>query len=284
MPANAEPLNRAAHHVGRNLRLLRAERGLSLRQLEVLLAEMGTRIPFAALGNIENGKRGINVDEIFAIAEAMGVGVSALLFEPTNDDAVGPVVITSPDGSVITLTRSRKQLRHHHLGLWPIWLDEILVSELDLWELAHYQVRMDPQTRAELRRPTSGGVTEAAAARFRGLIGQELAAREELLPALRGRWDLIRSESQPSNEGAHDLWLMLKHQVMPIASAIRSSRNQHISTPDRGRAAAVENAAFDLLTDIAAECGFRSTAADESRHQSASVSGLRAPLQIDLRQ
>lgn len=145
-----EILGKASHHVAQNLQILRTQQKLSLRQLEAKLATNGHRIPFAAIGNIESGKRGIDVDELFALAEALGVGISGLLFSAGQPSHLETVEISKPDGRKLTVKVDYEQIRQHHAGEWPIWVEEPVVTPDQLWELAEYATRMNPETRARL--------------------------------------------------------------------------------------------------------------------------------------
>lgn len=102
-----------------NVRRVRGSLGWSLRQLSERLA-VGTR-PLTAqmLSEIENGSRRVDVDDLMALAHALGVTPNVLLLPPTarEDDSIqltgagnttaalawdwadgiGPLVLTDPD-------------------------------------------------------------------------------------------------------------------------------------------------------------------------------------------
>jgi transcriptional regulator with XRE-family HTH domain len=75
-PPSHEPV------VAANVQALRKSLGLSQ-------TELGTRAGFGemAVGNIENGKRRVNVDDLYALARALGVTVPQLLAPDAAVDA-----------------------------------------------------------------------------------------------------------------------------------------------------------------------------------------------------
>jgi transcriptional regulator with XRE-family HTH domain len=72
--------------VGRNLianvEQLRAEQGLSLNRLSVLLGEAGRAVPPLGLSRLAKGERRVDVDELVALAEVLGVTPGELLAPP----------------------------------------------------------------------------------------------------------------------------------------------------------------------------------------------------------
>jgi 8-oxo-dGTP pyrophosphatase MutT (NUDIX family)/transcriptional regulator with XRE-family HTH domain len=80
------PLGAVGGYVIENIRLLREERRLAYTELSALLSEGGRPIPTLGLSRIEKGKRRVDVDDLVAIAAALGVNPSALLL-PRRGDA-----------------------------------------------------------------------------------------------------------------------------------------------------------------------------------------------------
>lgn len=76
-PSGYGPLTR---QLAANLRAVREERGLSLRQLGERMAEVGRPISLNTLSTIELGKRGVDLDDVAALAHALGVPPLELVF------------------------------------------------------------------------------------------------------------------------------------------------------------------------------------------------------------
>ncbi|WP_435270613.1 helix-turn-helix domain-containing protein [Streptomyces sp. 1222.5] len=74
-----------------NVQRLRKARGLTTYQLAQKLAEIGRPIPQSGISRIESGARRVDVDDLTALALALGVSPSALLITRTltPDEAVG---------------------------------------------------------------------------------------------------------------------------------------------------------------------------------------------------
>jgi transcriptional regulator with XRE-family HTH domain len=67
------------HLVAANLRRLREEQHVSLHELSVRLAAFGRRILPSGLSKIEQGTRRVDVDDLVALADALGTVPSRLL-------------------------------------------------------------------------------------------------------------------------------------------------------------------------------------------------------------
>jgi transcriptional regulator with XRE-family HTH domain len=85
--------------VGRNVRQLRERRGLSIRDLAAALAELLDK-PFHPSGvvKIEKAERGVDADELVALALALGVTTNRVLL--TDDAARDDEVKLTPNVSV----------------------------------------------------------------------------------------------------------------------------------------------------------------------------------------
>lgn len=81
--------------VARNLYRLRTDRGLSLRQLSVMMKDekVGRNLGPDALNKAENGQRRLDIDDVVALAAVLGVNVNALLL-PVEVDRERPVEVT----------------------------------------------------------------------------------------------------------------------------------------------------------------------------------------------
>ncbi len=65
--------------VAENVRLLRRERGWSLEALSARLARLGRPLSLSGISKVENGDRGVDVDELVALALALDVTPNRLL-------------------------------------------------------------------------------------------------------------------------------------------------------------------------------------------------------------
>lgn len=63
------------------IRALRTQRGITHVELSRRLAEAGRPIPVVGLSRIENHKRRLDVDDVAAIAAALGVDPGQLVFD-----------------------------------------------------------------------------------------------------------------------------------------------------------------------------------------------------------
>jgi transcriptional regulator with XRE-family HTH domain len=89
MAGKAKVLGAAGQKVAANAREMRHWRGMSTYALSARLAEIGWPIAAYGLTKIENGQRHVDVDDLVAIAGALDVPVTALLF--------GEVTVSVPD-------------------------------------------------------------------------------------------------------------------------------------------------------------------------------------------
>lgn len=74
--------NPYAAMVAENVRVLRKERGLGLADLSARLAELGRPLSLKVLSKMELGDRGIDVDDLVALAGALDVTPERLLMPP----------------------------------------------------------------------------------------------------------------------------------------------------------------------------------------------------------
>ncbi|WP_435610021.1 helix-turn-helix domain-containing protein [Streptomyces sp. C10-9-1] len=111
----AVPYGPTARSVAANVRRLRGCRGFSIYQLSSALIESGRPIGPSAVAKIERQERQVTVDELIALALALGVSPSALLmpFVEAEHDLVevsgggGPV----PAGDAWAWADGRRPLR-----------------------------------------------------------------------------------------------------------------------------------------------------------------------------
>ena len=78
------------------MKRIRVARGMSLRELEELLNELGHGIAHSGLSKIENTTRRVDVDDLLAIALALNVSPLALLLPDKRDpEAIAKITGTS---------------------------------------------------------------------------------------------------------------------------------------------------------------------------------------------
>lgn len=80
------------------LRAHRTSQRLSLRELAERVSGLGHDLPLSAISKIESGKRRMDVDDLTALAAALGVGPANLLVLDTGDET-DPLTITGASGS-----------------------------------------------------------------------------------------------------------------------------------------------------------------------------------------
>lgn len=69
----------AARAVAENVALVRRRRGMKQSDLAAKLAEVGRPIPTASVAKIEAGTRRVDVDDLAALATALGATAGALM-------------------------------------------------------------------------------------------------------------------------------------------------------------------------------------------------------------
>lgn len=79
---NDEGVKPVAARVAENVRALRTERGLDLADVAEGMAELGRPLSLNGVSKIERGKRGIDVDDLVALALALDVSPLRLLLTP----------------------------------------------------------------------------------------------------------------------------------------------------------------------------------------------------------
>jgi transcriptional regulator with XRE-family HTH domain len=65
--------------VGANVRRLREAAGISQTELANLISKMGHDLGEQVVGNIENGRRRIRIDDLYALGQGLGVAPMSLL-------------------------------------------------------------------------------------------------------------------------------------------------------------------------------------------------------------
>lgn len=119
-----------------NLKQIRGGRGLSYAELARRLKELGHPILDTGLMKIEKGERRVDVDDLVALALALGVNVSSLLLprfipDSAEDIELTPSFRTNPgtawdwaDGRIALTSSHEEFLRHGRpmsaLGIRPL--------------------------------------------------------------------------------------------------------------------------------------------------------------------
>jgi transcriptional regulator with XRE-family HTH domain len=96
MGTNAVQRAATAETVSANVKRLRTDRNLGLRALATRLGEVGRPLGHSAVDQIEKGKRRVDVDDLMALAVALGVSPISLLLPgmPGADDRLAEVEVT----------------------------------------------------------------------------------------------------------------------------------------------------------------------------------------------
>jgi len=84
--ANTQPTRPIADRVSANLRDLRKARGLSLADVSERMNKLGRPLSLSGLSKVERGDRGVDVDDLVALALALDVTPSRLLLTATADE------------------------------------------------------------------------------------------------------------------------------------------------------------------------------------------------------
>jgi len=82
VPRTSNPIGPAGSAVAAKIRLLRRKRGITTTALSELLLAASRPIHASAITKIEKGNRHIGVDDLFALAAALGVTPAQLLEPP----------------------------------------------------------------------------------------------------------------------------------------------------------------------------------------------------------
>jgi transcriptional regulator with XRE-family HTH domain len=86
MGTNAVQRDATAAAVSANVRRLRKDKNLGLRGLANKLGEVGRPLGHSAVDQIEKGTRRVDVDDLMALASALGVSPCTLLMPPMPGD------------------------------------------------------------------------------------------------------------------------------------------------------------------------------------------------------
>lgn len=87
-PKRRVNLGATGNTVRANIARIRDDRRLTLRKLSTLLGEVGRPLGHTAISDIENGSRRVDVDDLIALAVALGVSPNTLLM-PSPEEYKG---------------------------------------------------------------------------------------------------------------------------------------------------------------------------------------------------
>jgi transcriptional regulator with XRE-family HTH domain len=82
VPRNGNPIGPVGLAVAAKIRMLRRKRGITTNSLSELLLAAGRPIHSSAITKIEQGDRRIDIDDLAAIATALGTTATSLLEPP----------------------------------------------------------------------------------------------------------------------------------------------------------------------------------------------------------
>jgi len=120
--------------VGKNLKRIRTAAGMTTRVLAASLAENGAPMSPSGISEMENGRRGVNVDQLTALAAALEVSPAALL-TPITDDA-------NPDAEVMLSGTSTERAEDMHL--WLTGQRSLNADIMDDFEREAFRRRSNP--------------------------------------------------------------------------------------------------------------------------------------------
>ena len=111
---NIEVQRPVAARVAANVKVLRNERGLDLSDVSETMTALGRPLSLNGLSKVERGKRGIDVDDLVALALALDVSPVRLLLTP---DASDDRISLTPKVSVPKRDAWQWASGEHQLGL-----------------------------------------------------------------------------------------------------------------------------------------------------------------------
>ncbi len=141
MGTNAVQRDATAKTVSANVKRLRKEQNLGLRGLSNKLGEVGRPLGHSAVDQIEKGTRRVDVDDLMALAVALGVSPVALLMpavhsaEPQDDVESTAVAVPIPAKLLWGWLTAEYPLFKMSLltfaeRSWPVWEREQLTAQV----------------------------------------------------------------------------------------------------------------------------------------------------------
>jgi transcriptional regulator with XRE-family HTH domain len=140
MGTNAVQRDATAETVSANVKRLRTKQNLGLRSLSKKLGEVGRPLGHSAVDQIEKGTRRVDVDDLMALALALGVSPVTFLMPETVEPA-DMVEVTGLDGpreakqlwqwltASDALPESLMTLLEFGAAAWPTWYRERIELE-----------------------------------------------------------------------------------------------------------------------------------------------------------
>lgn len=98
--ARDDDAKRTSRAVGRNVARLRGGEGISARELAERVSARGVRMGQSGVADIERGRRTVSVDQLTALADALGVSPLALLMPHSMTGDAELVSLTGVDSGL----------------------------------------------------------------------------------------------------------------------------------------------------------------------------------------
>lgn len=164
-------LGHTGETVRRNIRWIRDDRGISGAELSQTVGRLGRPIPLLGIQRIEAGTRRVDVDDLMAIAVALGVSPSSLLMPMRHDSAEArpDAAVPSPGDDiqadeVIEITGWRTHVSAHQVWEWlaanvPLvqgTMSSFIQFGLPGWERRRREDIMRYEFARRMERPTEG--------------------------------------------------------------------------------------------------------------------------------
>jgi transcriptional regulator with XRE-family HTH domain len=132
MGTHAVQRDATAETVSANVKRLRTDQNLGLRGLSTKLAEVGRPLGHSAVDQIEKGTRRVDVDDLVALAAALGVSPTTLLMPGmSNADAPKMIEVARAEMSIArfwlwlktdaALPTYQREQRRFYLDARPEW-------------------------------------------------------------------------------------------------------------------------------------------------------------------
>ncbi|MCB1257113.1 MAG: helix-turn-helix domain-containing protein [Microthrixaceae bacterium] len=123
--------------VGQNLARIRAASGMPVRVLAASLAENGMKMSGSGITEMEKGRRGVSVDQLTALAAALGVSPITLLTPLDNPE--------HPDPEAETILSGTSYERAEDMYDWLRGEKSLTWDQMDGWEREGWRRRAAPK-------------------------------------------------------------------------------------------------------------------------------------------
>lgn len=169
--ARSGRLGATGETVRRNIRWIRDARGMSGAELSQGIGRLGRPIPLLGIQRIEAGTRRVDVDDLMAIAVALGVSPSSLLMPLQHDGSEErpDAAVPSPGDEiqkddVVEISGWLKHVSAEHVWDWLVayaplvhgTMSSFIQSALPGWERRRREDIMRYEFARRMARPTEG--------------------------------------------------------------------------------------------------------------------------------